>query len=147
VTDTRTWSRVGGSAAGGSYLGADGDEQQYLVGGDQADNEDDEDGNGNRNGKARSRSQSLNGGRGDELGRGLLGVMGNADARLSRLDVHSSNDDTNGEDELQDNVSRGGLSAKAGIILVCHFILELDHIIKQRSTIRASTTFSSLYLS
>lgn len=143
MTDTRTWSRSGGSAAGGSYPGVDGDEQQYLVGGDQSDGEDDEDRNGN--GKARSRSQSLNGGRGDGLGRGLLGVMGNVDARLSRLDVHSSNDDTSGEGELQDNVSRGGLSAKAGIILVCHFILELDHTITQRSTIRASTIFLSLY--
>jgi hypothetical protein len=71
-----------------------------------------------------SRSHSLDGEReNDGQGRGPLGAMGNAGARMSRLDVHILNGDLNGEGELQENVSGGGLSAKAGIILVRRFYL------------------------
>lgn len=110
VTDTRTWS-----GTGGAYADGDGDERRFLVRGDRDDDEED----GDR--EARSRSPSLDRARGNGLGRGRLGVMGNAGAQLSRLDVHVSSGDMNGEDNLHDNVSSGGLSAKAGIILVCHF--------------------------
>jgi solute carrier family 45 protein 1/2/4 len=119
VTDTRTWSRSGSSRAGGADADGDEDEQQFLVGGDLANDEDNE----GEDRKVRVRSHSSNGERADGLGMGRLGVMGNAGAQLSRLDVDNSNSDLNGGDELQDNVSGGGLSAKAGIILVCHSTL------------------------
>jgi solute carrier family 45 protein 1/2/4 len=102
VTDTRTWSRGGR---------ADADERRFLVGDDQEDEED---------GDERSRSQSLHGERECGLEIGRQGVMGNPSAQLSRLDVHVSNGDVS---EVHDNVSGGGLSAKAGIILVRHLTL------------------------
>jgi solute carrier family 45 protein 1/2/4 len=107
VTDTRTWSRGGGACP-------DGDERRFLVGDDQDDEED---------GDERLRSQPLHGKRESGLERGRQGVMGNPSAQLSRLDVHVSNGDVSGEDEVHDNVSGGGLSAKAGIILVRHLTL------------------------
>lgn len=102
VTDTRTWSRGGAAEA---FPDADRDERQLLVGDDRPDDHENE---------ARSRSQSLDEER-DNVPR--LGVMGNPAAQLSRIDVHTSNDHLNGGD-IQDNVSGGGLTAKAGIILV-----------------------------
>ena len=74
------------------------EEQRFLVGADE-----DEEEEGEREGEREGE---------------MPGVMGNVGA-LSGLDMHTSNlnGDTSGRAQ-HDNVSVGGLSAKAGIILV-----------------------------
>lgn len=108
VTDTRTWRSAGYDEA---------DEHQFLVGDDRTDEDE--------AGEGRSKLPSLDGDEEDRLGRRGLGVMGNAGAQLSRLDIHTSNGHLNEEDGSPDNESRG-LCAKAGIILVRYFQLNLD---------------------
>ena len=150
MTDTRTWRSEG--VAGYD----DADEHHQFLG--RGDREDEENGDGER----RSRSSSLDG---EREGLGRLGVMGNAGARLSRIDVLALNGDLNEEDDELPNgvVSGGDLSAKAGIILVRSlsinlfflFSSNLHNIVAQivfklffwhyGTYFRASTTFSSSY--
>jgi len=106
VTDTRTWRPK-------AY--GDTDERQFLVGDEHADEEEHREGAVRDNGQPRPPLDEENE---DRPGSGRLGIMDNAGARLSRLDIRALNGDADADDGLRDNVSVGGLSAKAGIVLV-----------------------------
>ncbi|KIM76089.1 hypothetical protein PILCRDRAFT_826740 [Piloderma croceum F 1598] len=93
VRDSRSWS--------GARNGEE--EQRFLVGADEEEEEEEGEREGEREG-------------------GMPDVMGNVGV-LSRLDMHTSNLNGDASGRAQhDDVSGGGLSAKAGIILGIHTI-------------------------